>query len=60
MFAPALSERARVHCIEADLVDERRDGLLGVLIVARDRNPDALRIVGRLPVVSEVLPLDRV
>lgn len=60
MLAPALGERARVDRVEADLVDQLRDGSLRLLVVARDRDTEPLGIPGGTAVVAQAHPLDRV
>jgi hypothetical protein len=52
MLASALGERAGVDGVEADLVDQLRDGSLS-LLVSRDRNTEPLRIPGGTAVVAQ-------
>lgn len=47
LLAPGVVDAAGVDGVEAELVDEGADGLLGGLVVARHRDGDAVRVAGR-------------
>src|SRR5439155_23049838 len=53
-------ERAGIDKIEADLVDQLRNCLLRLLVVALDRDADALAVAGGAAVVAQTRPEDRV
>ena len=52
VLTPALSERAGVDRIEADLVDQPRHRLLRLLVIARDGDAHTVGIAGRTTVVA--------
>ena len=60
MFASALGKRAGVDRVEADLVHELRHHPLGLVVVARDRNANAIGVRRRPTQVPEDVPEDGV
>jgi len=60
MLASTLRERAAVDWVEADLVDQLRYRSLRLLVVARDRDAQALGVAGGTAVVAQSRPDDRV